>query len=71
MPAFGKAKSHNWVEADNAFGDFDAIKVFQDSPQNVSISILEHLSYEHFHSGWFQCAQQEKEEQQQCYKNCQ
>ena len=28
MPAFGKAKSHNWVEADNAFGDFDAIKVF-------------------------------------------
>ena len=51
MPAFGKAKSHNWVEADNAFGDFDAIKVFQDSPQNVSISILEHLSFEHFHSG--------------------
>ena len=29
MPAFGKAKSHNWVEADNAFGDFDAIKVFK------------------------------------------
>ena len=51
MPAFGKAKSHNWVEADNAFGDFDAIKVFQDGPQNVGISILEHLSFEHFHSG--------------------
>ena len=31
MPAFGKAKSHNWVEADNAFGDFDAIKVLQDT----------------------------------------
>ena len=23
----GKAKSHNWVDVDNAFGDFDAIKV--------------------------------------------
>ena len=38
MPAFGKAKSHNWVEADNAFGDFDAMKVFQDNlvfPDNL------------------------------------
>jgi len=32
MPAFGKAKSHNWVEADNAFGDFDAIKVDSSVP---------------------------------------
>jgi len=32
MPAFGKAKSHNWVEADNAFGDFDAIKVDSNVP---------------------------------------
>ena len=54
MPAFGKAKSHNWVEADNAFGDFDAIKVFQYSPQNVSISILEHLSFEHRGLYYFQ-----------------
>ena len=30
MPALGKAKSHNWVEADNAFGDFDSLEVFQD-----------------------------------------
>ena len=27
MPVLGKAKSHNWVDVDNAFGDFDAIKV--------------------------------------------
>ena len=38
MPAFGKAKSHNWVEADNAFGDFDAIKVFQDDLYNQTVS---------------------------------
>ena len=39
MPAFGKAKSHNWVEADNAFGDFDAIKVLQE--HNFSTGIFE------------------------------
>ena len=42
MPAFGKAKSHNWVEADNAFGDFDAIKVLQDILHYYSTRIFEH-----------------------------
>ena len=26
MTGFKKAKSHNWIEADNAFGDFDALE---------------------------------------------
>ena len=26
MTGLKKAKSHNWIEADNAFGDFDALE---------------------------------------------